>query len=132
MKKTPPLELVSTTKINPLAPPSTLGKSGATLWRMIQSEYCISDSGGKAILLQICSACDNLCECDTIIARDGPMIASKTGPKEHPLLKQRLALRAFICRSVQRLGLSLEVIQPVGRPAGANAGLTFENFAEDD
>ena len=127
MKENPPLELV-TTKTNPYAPPLTLGRSGATLWRTIQNEYRISDSGGRAILVQICSACDDLAECDAIIARDGPMIASKNGPREHPLLKQRLALRAFVCRSVQRLGLNLEVIQPVGRPPGAN----YEDFGEDD
>jgi hypothetical protein len=63
------------------------------------------------------------------------MIASKTGPREHPLLKQRLALRAFITRSVQRLGLNLEAVQPIGRPPGPGkkySGPTALDFEEDD
>lgn len=114
--KNPKLKVVGATRTNPLAPPATLGKAGATQWRTIMSEYRIQDSGGLAVLLQICSAADDLAECDRAIARDGPMIATKNGPKEHPLCKQRLALRAFICRSVQRLGLNLEPTKPIGRP----------------
>src|SRR5262245_6058304 len=133
MKK-PKLKVVGATKINPLAPPATLGKAGATLWRTIMSEYEITDSGGREILLQICAANDNLHECDVAIAHDGPMIVTKNGLREHPLCKQRLALRAFICRSVQRLGLNLEPTKPVGRPPGPGkkySGLTAVDFEED-
>jgi len=114
--KNPKLKLVGATKRNSHASPATLGKAGATQWRTIMTEYRIEDSGGRAVLLQICAAVDDLAECDRVIARDGPMIATKNGPKEHPLCKQRLALRAFICRSVQRLGLNLETTKPIGRP----------------
>jgi len=126
MKKTPP-----PTKANPLGPPPTLDKAGATLWQSVMTEYRIEDSGGREILTQICAAADNLHDCDVAITRDGAMINTRTGPKEHPLLKQRLALRAFITRSVQRLGLTLETAKPIGRPAGANAGPTFEDFEDD-
>ena len=98
MRKNPQLKLVGSTRKNPHSPPSTLGKAGASQWRTIMNEYAITDSGGKAILLQICSAVDNLHDCDVAIARDGAMISSRTGLREHPLLKQRLALRAFITR----------------------------------
>src|SRR5262245_28365305 len=119
MKKNPPLKLVTATKANPYAPPSTLGQAGATLWKTVQDEYRISDCGGKAILLQICAATDDLAACTADIERDGAMINSRTGPREHPLLKQRLALRAFLVRSVQRLGLTLEPSKPIGRPPSA-------------
>jgi hypothetical protein len=134
MRKNPQLKLVGSTKKNPHAPPSSLGRAGATQWRTIMSEYAITDSGGKAILLQICSATDNLHDCDIAISRDGSMIATRTGPREHPLLKQRLALRAFITRSVQRLGLTLETAMPVGRPGGAGTGVDLEALQdrEDD
>jgi hypothetical protein len=36
--------------------------------------------------------------------------------KEHPLLKHELAARAFVCRTLQRLGLDVEAIKPPGRP----------------
>jgi hypothetical protein len=118
MKNTTKLKIVGPTKSNPYAPPLSLGKAGASQWRTIMNEYRITDSGGRAVLLQICSATDNLADCDAVIERDGPMIRTKTGSREHPLCKQRLALRAFICRSVQRLGLNLEPSKPVGRPPG--------------
>src|SRR5215471_19054853 len=131
--KNPKLKLVGATKRNSHASPATLGKAGATQWQAIMTEYRIEDSGGRAVLLQICAAVDDLAECDRAIARDGPMIATKNGPKEHPLCKQRLALRAFICRSVQRLGLNLEVIQPVGRPPlKGYSGLHTWDYGEEE
>src|SRR5262249_42269406 len=130
MKNTKP-KLVGPTKSNPYAPPLSLGKAGASQWRTIMSEYRIEDSGGRAVLVQICSATDNLHECDTAIARDGAMIKAKNGFREHPLCKQRLALRAFICRSVQRLGLNLEPVKSPGRPL-SKVGPQFDYDEEDD
>ncbi len=82
----------------------------------MMSEYEISDSGGLALLEQACAAVDGVAECDAILERDGLMIRGRFGPKEHPLLKHQLALRAFVCRTLQRLGLNLEPIKSVGRP----------------
>jgi hypothetical protein len=127
------LKLVPT-KLNPYAPPSSLGAAGATQWRQIMSEYKIQDSGGRAVLLQICAAIDDLAECDERIAADGPIILVKDVPREHPLVKRQLALRAFIVRSMQRLGLNLETAKPVGRPPTKSyAGPTvFHDDEEDD
>jgi hypothetical protein len=72
---------------------------------IIQPEYGISDSGGLALLEQICAAIDEIA---AIIARDGRMIRGKFGPREHPLLKHGLAFRDFVYRTLQRLGLNLE------------------------
>jgi len=131
--KNPKLRVVDATRTNPLAPPATLGKAGATQWQSIMSEYKIEDSGGRAVLLQICAAADDLAECDVAIARDGAMISTKTGLREHPLCKQRLALRAFICRSVQRLGLNLEPVKPVGRPPlKGYSGLHTWDYGEEE
>jgi hypothetical protein len=41
---------------------------------------------------------------------------TKTGPKDHPCLKHELAARAFICRTLQRLGITDAAIQTVGHP----------------
>ena len=121
MAKKPKLELVGSSVTNPTAPHATLGKAGRDQWQSIQSEYGISDSGGLALLQQICAAADEIAECAAIIARDGRMIRGKFGPREHPLLKHELALRAFVCRTLQRLGLNLEPIKSVGRPRGWSA-----------
>src|SRR5262245_36616435 len=98
MKKNPQFKLVGS-KTHPFAPPSTLGESGANLWKMIQTEYAITDSGGKEILLQICAATDDLHDCTLAIERDGAVINTRNGLREHPLCRRQLALRAFITRS---------------------------------
>jgi hypothetical protein len=56
--------------------------------------------------------------CRDAIDRDGELIRGKAGAKEHPLLKHELAARAFVCRTLQRLGLDVEAIKPQGRPPG--------------
>jgi hypothetical protein len=96
--------------------PATLGKTGSTLWQAIMTEYDIRDSGGREILLQACGAADRVQQFAAIIARDGPVIRTKHGPKDHPLLKHELAARAFIVRSLHRLGLDVEPVKAIGRP----------------
>jgi hypothetical protein len=43
---------------------------------------------------------------------------TKQGLKDHPALKHELANRSFVVRTLHRLGLDVEAIKPVGRPAG--------------
>lgn len=117
MGKKPPLKLVTQTPTDPSAPPSSLGKPGAALWRSIMSEYDIQDSGGREMLLQACAAADGIVDCAEIIARDGRVIRTKHGPKEHPLLKNELSLRSFVVRTLARLGLDVEPVKSIGRPA---------------
>jgi hypothetical protein len=81
------------------------------------AEYQIADSGGLEILRQICEAADRVSEFATIIHRDGPVVRSKHGPRDHPLLKHELSARAFIIRSLHRLGLDVEPVRAVGRPS---------------
>jgi terminase small subunit-like protein len=133
MKK-PKLKLVGATKANPFAPPASLGKAGAAQWQTIMVEYEISDAGGIAILEQICAATDNLHDCDVSIARHGSIIKTRNGVREHPLLKQRLALRGFICRSMTRLGLNLEAVKTPGRPptkVGPSPS-DYEDYEDED
>jgi hypothetical protein len=51
------------------------------------AEYNIADSGGLAMLEQAAQAADRIAECGAIIDREGHIIRTKAGPKEHPLLK---------------------------------------------
>ena len=57
------------------------------LWQSIMSEYEIGDSGGLAMLAQACAAVDRIVQFGEAIDRDGPVIRTKQGPKDHPLLK---------------------------------------------
>jgi hypothetical protein len=98
-------------------PPRKLGAAGESLWFRIQSEYAIGDVGGVELLMQCCLAADRADELAAIIDEDGPRIVTKTGIKDHPLLKHELAARAFICRTLQRLGVTDEPLKSIGRPA---------------
>ena len=103
-------------------PPTTLGETGTTLWRSIMAEYKIEDSGGLAMLEQVCRAADRAKECSDIIAADGSMISTKYGPKDHPLLRHELAARSFVVRTIARLGLDVEPVRSgPGRPPGTIA-----------
>jgi hypothetical protein len=94
-----------------------LGKPGTGLWRSVVDEYDISDAGGLEMLSLACQQLDRAEACRAAIDRDGEMIRGKNGMREHPLLRHELAARAFVTRTLQRLGLNVEAIKPVGRPA---------------
>jgi hypothetical protein len=91
------------------------------LWTSIQREYRITDVGGIELLMQVCCACDRMQSFTDQINADGPMLRSKTGMRSHPLLKEELAARGFIVRTLQRLGVS-EELKPVGRPPKGGIG----------
>jgi hypothetical protein len=99
-----------------IAPPRKFGIPGSSLWDAIQSEYRIDDPAGRELLAQACEAADRVATLAEKINADGAVIETKNGPKPHPALKDELAGRAFICRTLERLGLNLEAIKPVGGP----------------
>jgi terminase small subunit-like protein len=107
-------------------PPRDLGQHGRELWNAVQREYGISDRGGIELLAQCCAAADTAEALAAAIARDGAVIYSRTGvPRSHPAVKDALACRAFIVKTIERLGLNVEGVKPVGRPT-ANIGWTGE------
>ena len=100
------------------APPRELGRHGRKLWDEVQAAYGISDRGGIEILAQACTALDRAEGLAEAIERDGPVVYSRTGvPKSHPAAKDELACRAFLVRTLERLGLNVETIKPMGRPS---------------
>lgn len=102
-------------------PDRKLGKHGSALWRAVQAEYHITDTGGAEMLLLACEALDRAEACRKAIDTDGVIIDGKSGPRDHPALKHELANRAFVVRTLQRLGLDVEPIRAKGRPP-ADAG----------
>ena len=115
---TPKLRVVKSTTTG-TQPTRKLGPSGQKLWTAITSEYSIADAGGVEMLVQACRALDRAEACREQIDRDGEVVATKNGPREHPLLKPELACRAFSVRTLQRLGLDVEPVRPIGRPPRA-------------
>ena len=117
MVKKSRLTLVDQSDGTSLSPPGTLGETGGNLWQTIMTEYDIRDSGGREMLRQACEAADRVDEFSTIIKRDGAVVSTKHRPKDHPLIKHELAARSFVVRSLHRLGLDVEPIGRIGRPA---------------
>jgi hypothetical protein len=106
------------TKPNPPPkPPRKLGPHGSALRASVHSQYEIVDAGGLETLFLIAQEKDRVERCGAQIDKDGELIELPGGgTKEHPLLKRELAGRAFIVRGLQRLGLDVEALKPVGRP----------------
>jgi hypothetical protein len=118
-KKLPALAVIRSEPLSDLTePPPDLQETGAHLWRTIQQQYQIHDSGGLAMLRLACQSQDRAESCRRRIDEDGLMLRTKAGPKEHPLLKAELGARSFTVRTLQRLGLDVEAVGPIGRPSG--------------
>src|SRR6476619_1890904 len=86
-------------------PASTLGKHGTSLWRAVMAEYEIGDAGGIEMRTPACQQLDRAESLRDQIDRDGDIIRSKAGLREHPGLKHELAARSFVVRTLARLGL---------------------------
>ena len=115
MPKKPSLKLVKPPPTWP-APSRTLGNHGRSLWDRVMIDYEISDAGGLEMLLQACAALDRAENLRLEIDRDGEVIRMRGTVKDHPALKHELANRAFVVRTLARLGLNFEAVKSVGRP----------------
>jgi hypothetical protein len=113
MAKTTPNPAISVISPQVIAPSRPLGTHGQRLWDEIQAEYHIQDSGGLEVLQQLCCAADRGEELAAAIARDGALIRSGKdgdGPlRAHPAVREELACRSFVVRSLERLGISISV-----------------------
>jgi hypothetical protein len=114
-----PLRLVRPTDASDDAPPRTLGNHGMNLWNRITSEYEITDAGGRELLVLACQQLDRAEALKAQIDAEGEIVQSRHGPKDHPALRHELQARAFVAKTLLRLGLNVEPLRPVpGRPAG--------------
>ena len=115
-KKT--LKLVDPTDpASAITPPWPLGEHGMRLWQGTLREYDIADIAGREMLAQACAALDRAEELREQIDLDGAVTRYKCGVRDHPALKHELASRAFVVRTLARLGLDVEPIGRVGRPS---------------
>jgi hypothetical protein len=110
-------------------PRATLGPHGRKLWQKMSASVSSRDEAAKEALRQVCIATDRLAMIEKAIAHDGPTVTGRYGQLcEHPLLRLELSLRAFITRSLARLG---EERRPVGRPPSAAVGITWQQLEDD-
>ena len=114
--KKPTLSLVKPGTNAVIQPPRKLGKHGLALWREIRREYHVDDRGGIELLAQVCAAADRAEALAACVARDGETIRTKTGLRIHPAVREELAARSFIVRTLERLGITTETTKAPGRP----------------
>jgi hypothetical protein len=113
----PTLSLVEPGAKSGNQPPRKLGRHGMALWREIRREYHVNDRGGVELLAQACAASDRAEALAACIARDGEMIRTKTGMRIHPGIREELAARSFVVRTLERLGITTETTNSTpGRP----------------
>lgn len=119
-KPSPNLKLIGDTPVFVgQEPPGSLGAAGLSLWRDIVANYVFSDRASYQVLFEACAATDRAASLREAIAQDGEVIRSRGSIRDHPALKHELANRAFVVRSLMRLGLDLEPIRGgPGRPPG--------------
>jgi hypothetical protein len=103
--------------LSPIPPPRKLGEAGTNLWHAIQSEFVIADAGGTELLMQCCLAADRVEALSARIDQDGESVSTRSGLRSHPCLRDEIANRAFIVRTLQKLGITDEPIKPIGRPS---------------
>ena len=111
----PPLSLVSP-GASRIAPPRPLDSHGTALWDRVMGAYRIEDEGGIELLAQACAALDRAEALAAAIAEDGAVIHVRGVPRSQPGCKDELACRAFVTRTLERLGLNVETVKPPGRP----------------
>ena len=113
-------------------PPRELGQSGLQLWSAVRGEFHISDAGGVELLLQACQASDRLAALAARIEADGEVVTTAGGGlKAHPGLREETSLRSFICRTLARLGILDQPLQPVGRPPTGGLGWRVTRHADE-
>jgi hypothetical protein len=130
----PPLKVVGNQDYPAREPPRRLAEPGRSLWKRVTAEYKIDDAGGVEILTLACESLDRAEALHAQIERDGPVIVTRNGVKDHPALKHELSNRAFVARSLSRLGLNFEPTRPIGRPPIGGYGITQydDGYSEED
>ena len=99
-----------------IQPPRPLGQAGRSLWDRVQKEYDVCDVAGVEMLTILGEASDRISTLRAQIDADGEVIRSRGTIRAHPALRDELANRAFVIRTLQKLGLNYEPVKAHGRP----------------
>jgi hypothetical protein len=101
-------------------PPRPLGRVGAALWDRVCRDFDITDAAGIELLCLACQALDRAEACREQIDYHGEAAVNEAGYiRQNPLLRDELANRAFVSKTLERLGLNTEPVKSIGRPTGS-------------
>jgi hypothetical protein len=116
----PPLRIVGQPDLTGPQPSRALNAPGQGLWRRVTEEYAIEDAAGVEMLTQACQALDRAEALAARVSEDGEIVRTPNGIKAHPAIREELAARGFVVRTLQRLGLNFEPLRTApGRPPGS-------------
>jgi hypothetical protein len=99
--------------------PAGLKKHGRALWRAIQSEYSVDDSGGVAFLTAACRAEDDIQRMRKALAVEGDTILDRFSQKQaHPLIPAIRGMEQVRRQNLAALALNIEPLSK-DRPSGS-------------
>jgi hypothetical protein len=87
------------------------------LWNRVQSEYDVSDVGGVELLAQAAATADLAAQLSDEVEQDGAVLRSRSAIRAHPAVKDLIAARSFVVRTLIKLGINFEPVRStVGKP----------------
>src|SRR6516165_10713092 len=92
-------------------PPASLGVDGRAFWTRLLAASYFADLSGQEFLAQMASTMDTIALLQDEIDRNGAVLRTRDGYKANPATKDLLAARAFLVRTMLRLGLSYEAVR---------------------
>jgi len=99
-------------------PPEPLTADGFRLWSAITTEYRL-DIAALEILALACEAYSRSRQAGAILDKEGLMSSNRFGDvREHPAMKAERDARGQCLVALKMIGLNLEPIGDIGRPAG--------------
>ena len=100
--------------------PSHLGKEAQKWWRLIVSEFDLSDQGGLLLLQTAMEAFDRMRGAQRRIKKDGQTQRDRFGQlKAHPLFSVERDARSAMLAALRALNLDIEPLRDSpGRPTG--------------
>jgi hypothetical protein len=81
------------------------------LWRQVHAEFQFDDIGGIELLAQACAGIDRAESLAARIEADGELIRGPQGLKCHPGIREEMSARAFVVRTLMKLGLNYEPLR---------------------
>ena len=85
------LRVIRTRPAGVPSPPKDLGTVGTALWCGLLAEFEFDNRASLETLAQACRCADRAEACREQIADDGVVIRTKTGIRDHPLIKHEIA-----------------------------------------
>src|SRR5687767_8346675 len=89
-------------------PPRGLGTTARSLWNRLNASYAFDDDAQIMLLELLVRAYDRSERARAVLAKEGEVVKSSTGPKQHPACVTEAAAWRVMLTATKQLGLTLE------------------------